>query len=370
MAEDPLIDQIYEAALLPVRWQAVLGRMSGLAGGEGAVLVARGPQGLRMETSSAEFRRFVEDYFHHFPTGGERLRRLAALQRQGFVSDLDVFTETELRHEPMFRDFLWPRGMGQGGAAMFRLPTGDELILHVEGRRTAGPLPSRMDLAPLDMLRPHVARAAMFAARLDFQAAQTAVDALTRLGLAAAALGSQMDLRLCNPDFETELATGTTWLQRGAGRIALRDPAAQSMLVAGLARLQGAGQVGSIPLVGWGAPPAVLHLLPVRGAVRDIFAATAALLVVTRQRQGLPQAAPLLAALFDLTPAEADVARRLQAGQRLDAIAREGGKSLETVRNQLKRVLEKTGCRRQSELLLLLSHLVPGWAAPGPPPQA
>ena len=65
----------------------------------------------------------------------------------------------------------------------------------------------------------------------------------------------------------------------------------------------------------------------------------------------------LVRSLFDLTPAEARVARSLSAGETLDDIAETGGVSRNTVRTQLRGVMEKTGCTRQAELVSLLANL-------------
>lgn len=62
----------------------------------------------------------------------------------------------------------------------------------------------------------------------------------------------------------------------------------------------------------------------------------------------------LLAATFNLTPAEARVAARLCAGDALKHIAKENKLSLNTVRTQLRSVFEKTGTNRQADLVRLL----------------
>ncbi|MDP3074187.1 helix-turn-helix transcriptional regulator [Bradyrhizobium sp.] len=61
--------------------------------------------------------------------------------------------------------------------------------------------------------------------------------------------------------------------------------------------------------------------------------------------------------LFDLTPAEARVARGLAAGKTVDDLAGDNGVSPNTVRVQVRGVLEKTGCRRQTEVVALLGGI-------------
>jgi DNA-binding CsgD family transcriptional regulator len=73
----------------------------------------------------------------------------------------------------------------------------------------------------------------------------------------------------------------------------------------------------------------------------------------------LPQAPPveLVQSLFDLTPAEARVARDLTTGQTVEEIATSGSVSIATVRSQVRGIMEKIGCRRQAEVVALLSGI-------------
>jgi DNA-binding CsgD family transcriptional regulator len=72
-----------------------------------------------------------------------------------------------------------------------------------------------------------------------------------------------------------------------------------------------------------------------------------------------PDAPPveLVQSLFDLTPAEARVARGLASGRTVDQLAGDAGVSPNTVRVQVRGVLEKTGCERQTDVVALLGGL-------------
>jgi DNA-binding CsgD family transcriptional regulator len=101
----------------------------------------------------------------------------------------------------------------------------------------------------------------------------------------------------------------------------------------------------------------VAHVIPIRLSARDIFARSAAALVLTPVT--LPHALPveLVQSLFDLTPAEARVARKLASGLAVDDIATAAGVSPNTTRTHVRGVLEKTGCSRQSEVVALLNGI-------------
>jgi DNA-binding CsgD family transcriptional regulator len=98
----------------------------------------------------------------------------------------------------------------------------------------------------------------------------------------------------------------------------------------------------------------VAHVIPVRLSARDIFTRCVAVLTLTPIT--LPHAPPveLVRSLFDLTPAEARVARSLASGKAVETIAADGGVSLTTIRTHVRAVLEKTGCNRQIDVVALL----------------
>ena len=82
----------------------------------------------------------------------------------------------------------------------------------------------------------------------------------------------------------------------------------------------------------------------------------AALVFVTDPADEDAPSEPVLRQLYGLTPAESHVAARLAIGRSLEEIAAERGSAVETVRRQNKQILAKTGTRRRSELVLLLSR--------------
>jgi len=72
-----------------------------------------------------------------------------------------------------------------------------------------------------------------------------------------------------------------------------------------------------------------------------------------------PQAdCSLIQRWFDLTPAEARLASFLIAGKSVEEISSMMGVQVSTARTHLKRVLSKTGTRRQGELIQLLVKTV------------
>jgi DNA-binding CsgD family transcriptional regulator len=104
-------------------------------------------------------------------------------------------------------------------------------------------------------------------------------------------------------------------------------------------------------------PPAVVHLVPVRGNARDIFSHAAYFLVATSVDRSKVLNSETLQGLFDLSPAEARVARSLAAGHDVAATARQFDLGVETVRTHVKSVLSKCGMSRQTDLVASIASL-------------
>jgi DNA-binding CsgD family transcriptional regulator len=353
--QESFVDRIYEAAVLPEFWPDVLRDFARLAESRHAVIVAVRDQSYRWIGSSALMETMTRESYQ-YPGGQERTRRLLAAPRGGFVTDHDVFSESEILNEPLYAEYLIPKGLGRGIATFINVPTGDSIVVHAEGDYALGPIGAAVKQR-LNGFRPHLARSSLVSARLAFERAKTAVETLSGLSLAACAVTRIGTVLIANPEFDAE---GLLWTTRGGNRIGLIDKRADQQLSDALSAIEMGHVVRSLPLAAQdGAPPAVLHVVPIRRAAHDLFGQASAILVLTKASDAPTQSTPLLQALFDLSPTEATVAARIAAGQTPDEIARADGKSIETVRNQLKRVLDKTGCRRQVDLGRLLTQLVP-----------
>jgi len=227
----------------------------------------------------------------------------------------------------------------------------------LEREYALGPV-DRERLERLDELRPHLARSALIAARLQMERARAAGETLAALGLPALVLDEHGRALAANSLIEG-LANYVVW--RSLDRVALIDRSADRLLRDAIAAIDAAqASVRSFPvrhLESGGTM--VAHVIPIRLSARDIFLRCAAALVLTPVTA--PQAPPveLVQSLFDLTPAEAQVARSLAAGETVDSIASVQGVSQNTIRSHVRSVLEKTGCNRQVDVVSLLTAICP-----------
>jgi DNA-binding CsgD family transcriptional regulator len=350
---EALIDEIYEAALTPDRWAGVLAAMARLFQTKGGLLFTTTAESTRWIASPSVADDMAVFVAEGWPAHNVRAPALIARRHAGFLTDLDFHSVEEMDAMPMYTEFCRPRGVYPSAGTHVVGALDDNLILSLEG---FGDHDSAESAKPrLDALRPHLARAAMVASRLRLATARSAVAALESIGVPAGVVSGAGSLRAANPLFERELGAGVF---SGVADMRLTDERADRTLRAALAKTRGGSCGASIALRGETAGAArVLHVLPIQGEAHDLFSSGGALLVLTSRRRSAGPAAGVLEQLYDLSPAESRVARAVAEGRSLDQIAGGTGTSIHTVRSQLKAVLAKTDCDRQSALALLLTGL-------------
>ena len=354
-----LIDRIYECSVVPELWPGVLDELAHLAEARGGLLFAVRDKVLNWTSSTA-----LSDVFQTYVTDGwfTRCTRRVCLFSQNrpvFLVEHDFWTQDQLEGNPIYRDFFRPRGLGWSAGTGLPMPTGDNIVFSVERAYERGPIEKNF-VETLNDLRPHLARAAFIAARLGLQSAQGANNTLAMMGLPALVLDESGTVIETNA-LMSALSGHVQW--RAQNRIALDDARANDLLWAALPALDrpSGAAVHSFPLRGKdGRAAMVAHIVPIRRSAHDIFARAYALLIVTPVTARRAPPVDLVRSLFDFTPAEARVARSLATGVSLDDIAASGGVSRNTVRAQLRQILEKTGCTRQAEVAALLSNVALG----------
>jgi len=361
--EDGFLDRLYEASAVPELWPDVLERMNDIAGL--AASVSFGIRGADVHwVCTDNFVSTTNTYISRGYLGNDqRTVRLVGANHAGFLRDLDVFTLQEWEADPIRRDLFVPMGFGWGIATWIPVPTGDMLIVHGERHLDAGP-PDDETVRRLDALRPHLARAVLLSSRMAFRQMSTAAQILGIVGIPAAVLGPGGRILAANDLLE---AMAPEVVQPRPSRIGLASPTADAQLAQALERMSRPHEysaVQSIPIPARDEhPPCLVHLYPVRRNARDLFSGASTVLLVTPVRLKEVPSASVIQGLFDLTAAEARVARGIGEGLTVEQLSRRDQVSLATVRNQLRSVFDKTGMKRQAELASLLQGISRGGAA-------
>lgn len=357
-----LIDDIYEAGVLPEKWPNVLDQLARIADAEGTLLFSAAPGKPSWIASAAIHHMVAEWASGPWAQNNPRGQRLVPIKEPRFLTDLDAFTLEEISKDEYYQTFLKQWGMGWCVGTSIRSPAGDALVFSIEKALAKGPVPREV-ASELDQLRPHLARASLLAGRIGLERARATVGAFETLGLPAvviSARGKALAANTAMSEYASEIRIGAR------DEIQFVSAAAQTVFVETLESRDHTGCSIAVPGAGEHAP-FVAHVTPLRGGGLEVFSGASFLLYITCVAQQTPPAGELLQALFDLSPAEARVASLIAEGQAVDAIANGLSVTPNTIRTQLKAIFHKTGVGRQAELASLLSSSglrTPPWKQP------
>ncbi|MFT4114849.1 helix-turn-helix transcriptional regulator, partial [Silvibacterium sp.] len=217
-----------------------------------------------------------------------------------------------------------------------------------------------------EVLFPHLQRALNL--HLKFSRADAKAQAMERaldaFGHAVFGLDRAGRVILCNRMAEEIVRAGHVLrLEQGwlAAVDPVRDRGLQGMLAGAVATGAGAGIAagGWMLLEGHSEEHALrLAVTPVRLPLPGYSGLLAALVYVSGPAVRPLSKAEALRSLYGLTPAEARIADLLGAGLEIREICHRSGITLETTRFHVKRILAKTGARRQAELVRMIA-LIP-----------
>jgi len=357
-----LVDRIYECAFVPDLWPQILAELAQLGGALSGWLYISNGSAVHWSASSQEARADLRPLIESGQfTRLERLNRLLRAKQTGFVPDHTLYSSLEeMRNDPAYRDLLYPRGMGWASGLAMVLPTGDDMVIGLERAYDQGPATPAV-IESLNAVHPHLARASFVAARMQLERARAATQALALLGIPALVFAKNGKILAANQLIET-LSGFIGW--RAKDQIVLRDACADALLRDAIATADQDDTPGvrSFPVRNAGSAM-IAHVVPIRGSARDVFSRCSAMLMLTPVTRPEAPSVELIRSLFDLTPAEARVARGLAAGQTVKVMAAESGTSTNTVHTHVNAVLAKTGYSRQSDVVALLNGLRPPGSA-------
>jgi DNA-binding CsgD family transcriptional regulator len=349
-----LIDGIYEAAFVPDLWPSVLQQLAVVSGSVGSALFVfadgQPTRGRAIESQRELLAEFLGSDTYQFSTG---VTRMCSVQPASFV-DVDKFmTAAEIKNDPM-RIRLRSIGIGAHLCTAIPMPTGELAIFVLQRGLDQGAYDkAKVDL--LDGLRPHLARASLMAARLSLEEARGTVSAMAAIGLPSALLAASGRVMATNRPFDD---MSSVFVAAAFGNLAIANVEADRIFQHAIAEIgsEATPSVRSIPLAAAdGRAPMIIHVVPLRRSAQDIF--SGADIMVTASEVSVSSLVPdstILSGLFDLTPAEARLARALTSGVSLKAAAEEQGIKFSSGRSYLERILAKTGTHQQSELVALL----------------
>lgn len=364
------ISRIYDCALDPSQWQPTLDNLNILFGSAfAAIFLAQNepftPLAYFHSTWDAgQLQRLVYEFAQNIPgvletmTGpiGKPISLLSRLDEEG----LGIH-----RQSRFYREWVAPQGLDDAILTKFCETQNRSGTFQLIGARNWDA--KLDDVAQLiELILPHIRRAALISDLIDQNCLRLETMQDTVNMMATPIILARVDGMICyaNPSAQHFLATGTS-LRDVNGHLSIADldtrRAFSRALSAATTGDQGIGTYGvGIPLFAGDGYPAVCYMLPVNCTqARSARGEASVALFISSLDHATPAPAAVIATVFGLTSAEARFACELNVDEDIEASAGRMGISANTAKTHLKRIYEKTGASRRTELHNFLTRLSP-----------
>ncbi len=370
-----LIDQIHDAALEPQAWMPVVEAVSDrFARSGGTVMFVTERIGDRRMAAQSYLTRFDPRIFelsssqYATPDTNPFLRVMHLSPLNRYFPLGHYISDAELLRSDFYHDILKPMDVLHLGICLMPLDEVHQAAINFEIPKGAVDIDAD-SIAAINFLVPHFRRSLQVQHRLHLleQERDAAFAALDRLSLGVVLVDGGGGVLFAN-----RAAVATLDQRDGLSLWRKRLQAATPSLTSTLERLIGeaaataegrglnAGGALSLPRPSLKRPLALL-VAPLRGANGSVAGGgsftrrqAAAVVFVSDPERAQETPQQILARLYRLTPAEARLAQAVMAGEGLPRVAEGLGISITTARSHLKRLFDKTGTRRQAELVALL----------------
>ncbi|GAB3625296.1 helix-turn-helix transcriptional regulator [Pandoraea terrae] len=361
---DPLIGKIYDGVLDEAVWTEALQAFNRLAGGIGyhALTWDRVRHCATAESTSIVLPGDrMKDFTETLAPKDPRVNLILQESPGHAMRCHEFLSERYVAGSDLFNEFLIPNGVRYTyGMHLHAGPVTSEIvgIMRAPDHR---PFESDDEAPELQILMQHFSRAARLRAGTQAWQAQAALGmaALDQLDLAILVADEKGQTRYLNQAAHQLLGESRS-LRLRQGRIEAFASTDQNALQQLLALASGpVPTAGSHRIRHDEHRKLVVSAIPLRP---DHPAALAwqrpmVMLTVADLMQRTTLTPYTLKALFGLSPAEARLALALYDGKELAQIAEEAGVAINTARTQLRNIFDKTGSRRQADLVRLLNAI-------------
>jgi DNA-binding CsgD family transcriptional regulator len=361
-----LIGNIYDATLNPSLWTDVLKQISHFVRGSATTLECKDVVSRTVNVFyqdggiSPSFIRLYNDKYssldpcaidHYFATVGEP--RATA----------DIVPYEEFLRSRIYLEFIKPHGFVDGmTTALDRSATSVASVTVFRHARDG--VIDEGDRQRMRLLVPHLRRAVLIGKAIEFKSAEavTFADTFDELSVPMMLVDADNRIVHANPRALALLTTGDPFSARNS-KLKARDPEVdhelRTIFAAAAHRDDSLGGRGvALPLTMRDGGHLVAHVLPLAAGVRrragQNYAAVAALFV-HEARFPVPSPPEVIAKTFGLTPTEFRVLLAVAEVGGVPDIAEALGVAETTVKTHLTSLFEKTGVRRQADLVKIVA---------------
>jgi DNA-binding CsgD family transcriptional regulator len=358
-----LVEDIYDAALAPARWNEVVVGINEFVGGQATGIFSKdviSKSGLTHYFCGADphyIRLYAETY--------SKLGPLTFYPPVGKIVTMpDLVPYDEFCRGRFYQEWMRPQGCLDMADVVLENSRSDAKVLlavHVRGRMVDDEMRHR-----IGRIVPHARRALTINKAIERKTSETAAftDALDTLGAGIFFVDAECRIVHANAAGQSMLCEDDC-LRSVGGRLAVRDRQLNQSLRQVLANGGAAVAAGheALLLTAHDGTRSVMHLLPLKSLVRNgakaPFGAVAAVFV-RKAEMDTQSCGGLIARAFGLTPAELRVFLSIVEVGGVPESADKLGIAETTVKTHLKRVYSKTGAGRQADL----SKLAAGFSFP------
>ncbi|MDH3520373.1 MAG: helix-turn-helix transcriptional regulator [Myxococcales bacterium] len=362
-----LIDDIYEAALRPEAWQAVVQGFSEIFGGSPVLL------GFVMPGDVTATPRYATDLRESFlPLYSEHLRKdLGWAHRHlgrcsgRFLDLANIFDSLELEQTSLYREWMEPQGLARIWPLAHTItnnmgePTG---VITAFRAAREGPF-TEDECAEANEYVPHLRRAVDVHAKLygARRARLALAEVMDRLPMGVFLLDGRRRVVLQNRAAERIVALddGLSVDRGGPGAEDAREHAILQTLIADAMEARGVKGFETQGFLAISRPSRKrsfsVMVTPLRGRPDDVLPGDARVALFVSDPEVERIAGPkALADLYALTQSEVELLQLLSMGMSLEQAAGARGVSMNTARSHIKHMFAKTGVSRQGELVRMI----------------
>ena len=367
-----LIGDIYDASLDPSLWPLVLGKAKGFVGGVAASLYSKDAVNrcgnMFYQNADGIDPHYRDLYFDTYvkldpTTTGHFFAELDAP-----VATNDIIPYQEFLETRFYLEWARPQGLVDHVCAVIEKSNTSAALFGVFRHERDGLVDDDVRRR-MRLITPHVRRAVLIGKVIDLRTAEAATFADTLDGLTAGMLLVDATGRIIHAN-----TAGHAILREGdflsaiGGRLVAGDPQIDRLFrdiftAAG----NGDAAIGikgiAVPLIARGGERHVAHVLPLTSGARrraGIATSAAAALFVQKAALDTPSLPEVIAKAYKLTPTELRVLLAIVEVGGGPEVAEALGIADGTVKSHLSRLFEKTGARRQADLV----KLVAGFSTP------
>ncbi len=302
---------------------------------------------------------WMQRYEEYYIRLDERGRRARSFWKPGdLLRREEVIGDDELRKTEFYHDYLRPQRRFYSVAGL--LADGGSVLSLIDLGHEGAKRVTECELALLGTLVPHLQsaqrvhhRMAGLESRLDH--ATGALDLLLRALIVTDSCGRILHMNRRAEALlrsNTGLSAGPDGLRAGPSpqTARLREFIARTAsTVAGNGQHPG----GVMQIHRIGRPPLKLQITPLASSSGPAGRRPSVAIFIAEPEQPVKPDPALIAAMLELSPAEARLTAAIAAGGTIRQFAEESGVSVNTARTLLKRVFSKTGVSRQADLVRL-----------------